>query len=95
MDAFWHDRRVWITGASSGIGRAVAVSLGGAGANVCVNYVVGPDGKSPLAPSFVDVSALLACVGIFFGVALKSLTSHSLIAARDPRIARALSFEQV
>ena len=32
-----------VTGASSGIGRAVAVSLGGAGANVCVNYVVGPD----------------------------------------------------
>jgi hypothetical protein len=62
---------------------------------VLPNYVVGPDGKSPLAPSFVDVSALLACVGIFFGVALKSLTSHSLIAARDPRIARALSFEQV
>ena len=32
-----------VTGASSGIGRAVAVSLGGAGANVCVNYVTGPD----------------------------------------------------
>jgi len=42
-----------------------------------------------------DVGALLACVGIFFGVALKNLTSHSLIAAKDPRIARALSFEQV
>jgi len=32
-----------VTGASSGIGRAVAVSLGGAGANVCVNYVVDPE----------------------------------------------------
>ena len=32
-----------ITGASSGIGRAVAISLGASGANVCVNYVVGPD----------------------------------------------------
>lgn len=47
------------------------------------------------APALVDVAALLACVGIFFGVALKNLTSHSLIAAKDPRIARALSFEQV
>ncbi len=47
------------------------------------------------APKLVDVGALLACVGIFFGVALKNLTSHSLIAAKDPRIARALSFEQV
>ena len=32
-----------VTGASSGIGRAVAVSLGASGANVCINYVVGPD----------------------------------------------------
>ena len=32
-----------ITGASSGIGRAVAISLGASGANVCVNYVVGPE----------------------------------------------------
>jgi len=47
------------------------------------------------APAFVDVASLLACVGIFFGVALKNLTSHSLIPAKDPRIARALSFEQV
>ncbi len=48
-----------------------------------------------LSPALVDVSALLACVGIFFGVGLKSLTVHSLIAAKDPRIERALSFEQV
>ena len=28
-----------VTGANSGIGKAVAVSLGAAGANVCVNFV--------------------------------------------------------
>jgi len=28
-----------VTGANSGIGRAIAVALGGAGANVVVNYV--------------------------------------------------------
>ncbi len=32
-----------VTGANSGIGRAVAISLGGAGANVCVNFVGNPD----------------------------------------------------
>jgi NAD(P)-dependent dehydrogenase (short-subunit alcohol dehydrogenase family) len=28
-----------VTGASSGIGKAIAIALGAAGANVCVNYV--------------------------------------------------------
>jgi glucose 1-dehydrogenase len=32
-----------VTGASSGIGKAIAIALGAAGANVCVNYVTGPD----------------------------------------------------
>ncbi len=31
-----------VTGANSGIGRAIAVSLGMAGANVIVNYVTNP-----------------------------------------------------
>jgi len=31
-----------VTGANSGIGRAIAVALGGAGANVIVNYVANP-----------------------------------------------------
>src|ERR1043166_2089738 len=32
-----------VTGASSGIGRSVALALGHAGADVCVNYVAGAD----------------------------------------------------
>jgi hypothetical protein len=47
------------------------------------------------APAFVDVASLLACVGIFFGVALKNLTSHSLIPAKNPQITHTLSFKQV
>jgi glucose 1-dehydrogenase len=32
-----------VTGASSGIGKAIAIALGAAGANVAVNYVSGPE----------------------------------------------------
>ena len=32
-----------VTGASSGIGKAIAIELAAAGANVCVNFVTGPD----------------------------------------------------
>ena len=39
-----------VTGASSGIGRSIALALGNAGAAVCVNYVAGED----KAQSMVD-----------------------------------------
>src|SRR5919106_5408556 len=32
-----------VTGASSGIGRSIALALGHAGADVCINYVAGED----------------------------------------------------
>lgn len=38
-----------VTGANSGIGRAIAVSLGKAGANVVVNYVVKPEEAEAVA----------------------------------------------
>ncbi len=37
-------QRALVTGASSGIGRGIALALGSAGADVVVNYVTGPDG---------------------------------------------------
>ena len=38
-----------VTGANSGIGRAIAISLGRAGANVVVNYVVKPEEAEKVA----------------------------------------------
>ena len=38
-----------VTGANSGIGEAVAIALGQAGANVAINYVVGDDTANAVA----------------------------------------------
>jgi len=38
-----------VTGASSGIGRAIAIALGHAGADVAINYVSGPDAAEAVA----------------------------------------------
>jgi glucose 1-dehydrogenase len=40
---------VIVTGASSGIGRAIAIGMGRAGANVCVNYLGGEDAARAVA----------------------------------------------
>lgn len=42
-------KRALVTGANSGIGRAIAVTLGGLGARVAINYVVGPDAARDVA----------------------------------------------
>jgi glucose 1-dehydrogenase len=42
-------QKALVTGASSGIGRAVALSLGDAGADVVINYVAGEDKAEALA----------------------------------------------
>src|ERR1700756_4191878 len=42
-------QKALVTGASSGIGRAIALSLGDAGADVAINYVSDPDKAEALA----------------------------------------------
>jgi glucose 1-dehydrogenase len=53
-------QRAIVTGSASGIGRAVALALGEAGADVLVNYVSGHDGAEKTA------SAIRACGGRSF-----------------------------
>jgi glucose 1-dehydrogenase len=43
-----------VTGASSGIGKAIAEQLGRAGANVCVNYVTGPEKAQEVADAIEE-----------------------------------------
>ena len=46
-----------VTGASSGIGKAVAISLGQAGANVAVNYITGEDKAQEVVAAIEAVGA--------------------------------------
>jgi glucose 1-dehydrogenase len=49
MDITLQGRRAVVTGANSGIGEAIALALGSAGAKVAVNYVVDPEAAEAVA----------------------------------------------
>jgi glucose 1-dehydrogenase len=46
-----------VTGANSGIGQAIAIALGAAGANVAVNWVVGEEAADKVVQTIVDGGA--------------------------------------
>jgi hypothetical protein len=59
---------------------------------VDVYWLVLPN-VGPFAPDWLDVTCLLGIGGIYAASVLRSMEKHPLIALGDPRLARALSFE--
>ncbi len=68
----WHGQRVWLIGASSGIGRALAGQLHGLGARVCVSarqqplldeFVRSHPGSQALVLDVTDAQAVAAAAG--------------------------------
>ena len=47
----------------------------------------------PLAPNLVDLGCLLGVFGIYLAAVLRGMVDYSLVAVGDPRIGRALDFE--
>lgn len=59
---------------------------------VDVYWVVMPN-FGPLAPNFVDLGCLLGILGIYLAAVLRGMEDYSLVAVGDPRLVRALEFE--
>ena len=57
-----------------------------------VYWVVMPN-YGPLAPSWVDLSCLLGAFGVYLASVLRGMEDYSLVAVGDPRLVRALEFE--
>ena len=51
-----------VTGANSGIGQGVAISLGDAGANVIVNYVVNPDAANAVVDQIKNAGGMAVAI---------------------------------
>ncbi len=84
-------QKALVTGANSGIGRAIAVALGAAGADVVVNYVVGDDAASAVVDEIrghgVNAIAIKADVSSeadverMFGDAIRELGTIDILVA--------------
>jgi hypothetical protein len=57
-----------------------------------VYWVVMPN-YGPLAPNFVDAACLVGLFGIYLSAVLRGMEDYSLVAVGDPRLDRALHFE--
>jgi glucose 1-dehydrogenase len=57
MEITLQGRRAIVTGANSGIGEAIALALGAAGAKVAVNYVVHPEAAEDVAKRIRDAGS--------------------------------------
>lgn len=84
-------QKALVTGANSGIGQAVAIAMGQAGADVCVNYVAGDDAAGAVVQKIrsfgvkaialkADVSAE-AEVATMFAEAVKQLGTIDILVA--------------
>jgi hypothetical protein len=52
-----------------------------------------PGAGYAFSPHWLDVTCFLAVGGIYLGVVLRLVAGHSLIPVGDPRLVRALKFE--
>lgn len=57
-----------------------------------VYWVVMPN-YGPLAPSWVDLACLVGAFGVYLATVLRGMEDYSLVAIGDPRLVRALEFE--
>jgi hypothetical protein len=57
-----------------------------------VYWVVMPN-FGPLAPSWVDLACLVGFVGVYLALVLRGMEDYSLVPVGDPRLVRALEFE--
>ncbi len=57
-----------------------------------VYWVIMPN-VGPLAPNFVDAACLLGVFGVYLAAVLRGMLDHSLVPVGDPRLSRALDFE--
>ena len=57
-----------------------------------VYWVIMPN-VGPLAPNFVDFACLFGVFGIYLAAVLRGMVDYSLVPVGDPRLSRALDFE--
>jgi hypothetical protein len=82
---------------SRNIKRRLPLLATGAAIMVCMHivevyWIVMPN-IGPLAPNFVDAACLVGLLGVYLSAVLRGMEDFSLVAVGDPRLQRALEFE--